>query len=82
MSIGFVFKHQAGAVTGQEVPRLLQVPQFQAVSLLQLDGETHEETQHTSETVLTQQEVRQQGLNYMCSIYMHGFIKLKEVKGW
>ena len=54
-----VLKHQEGAVTGQEVPELLQAPQLQTVSLLQLHGETDEETQHTSEAALTQQEVRQ-----------------------
>lgn len=63
-----MFKHQEGAVTGQEVPGLLQAPQLQTVGLLQLDGETHEETQHTSETALAQQAVRHQRLVY---IYMH-----------
>lgn len=49
-----MFKHQEGAVAGQEVPGLLQAPQLQTVGLLQLDGETHEETQRTSETAVTQ----------------------------
>ncbi len=70
MLVGFVLKYQEGAVAGQEVPGLLQAPQLQTVSLLQLDGETHQETQRTSETALTQQEVRHQGVVYICSIYM------------
>lgn len=65
-----MFNHQEGAVAGQEVPGLLQAPQLQTVSLLQLDGETHEETQRTSETAFTQQEVRQHVVVYICSIYM------------
>lgn len=62
---------QEGAVTGQEVPGLLQAPQFQTVRLLQLDGETDEETQRTSETALTQQEVRQEA---NCS-HLQGYAK-------
>lgn len=64
MGIGFVFKHQEGAVTGQEVPGLLQTPQLQTVGLLQLDGETPEEAQRTSEAALAQQEVRQKGESF------------------
>lgn len=60
--------HQEGAVTGQEVPRLLQAPQLQTVSFVQLHGETHEETQRTSETALTQQEVR-----HLQNLYVDGF---------
>lgn len=56
--------HQEGTVAGQEVPWLLQTPQLQTVSLLQLHGETHEETQCSSETALAQQEVRLQELIY------------------
>lgn len=56
-----MLKHQEGTVPGQEVPGLLQASQFQTVGLLQLHGETHEKTQHTSETALAQQEVRHQG---------------------
>lgn len=63
-----MFKHQEGAVTGQEVPGLLQAPQLQTVGLLQLDGETHEETQHTSETALVQQAVRHQRLVYIYAL--------------
>lgn len=51
-------KHQEGAVSGQKIPRLLQASQFQTVGLLQLNGEAHEETQHTPEASFTQQEVR------------------------
>lgn len=65
----FVLKPQEGAVTGQEVSGLLQASQLQTVGLLQLHGETHEETQHTSETALTQQEVRQQELLCTCSVH-------------
>lgn len=60
MGYGFSSKCQEGAVAGQEVPGLLQAPQFQTVGLLQFNGEAHEETQRTSEIALTQQEVRQE----------------------
>lgn len=68
-----VLKHQEGAVTGQEVPGLLQASWFQTVGLLQLHGETHEETQHTSETAPTQQKVRLQKLLCMYIIHINAF---------
>lgn len=72
--LALCLKHQEGAVTGQEVPGLLQAPQLQTVSLLQLDGEAHEETQRTSETALAQQEVRRQGVVYICSIHLWSLV--------